>query len=239
MAFGAVGTGAHANNADVTPTLPAHDVGHTLGVVAIYRSTTGTPSIATAGWELKYTHTTSTSRKIWIFLKTATSSSETNPTVSVSGGAAGEGVGAFPFSLTGRHQSLDSLIAAVAEATSGVADMSVTFPALTVPQDNCDVLLVWMHGSNATNAQTEVSAQGFADAGVFPVAPAAATGGAIGIQYVEQTTATDITSADITVSGGANGANSAITIAFAEASSAISAGLLLPFPWLWDTWRAN
>jgi hypothetical protein len=97
------GNATTANNASVTPTLPTHATGDLLVLVwgARGNGAPGTPSGWTAVSGGPWSNGTSNTNQIHVFYKIAASSSETNPTVTYSGGAAGQDTQAFAFVLRG------------------------------------------------------------------------------------------------------------------------------------------
>lgn len=86
------GSGVAANNASINPTNPTHVSGDTLLAVAIVRSSTATLACATSGWTAAdgiTNPTTLNGARLYFFQNECDSGAESNPTITISGGAAG------------------------------------------------------------------------------------------------------------------------------------------------------
>jgi hypothetical protein len=126
----AVGTASFANNADVTPTNPAHSSGDILLGIAVFRNKTvaaGELITETVGWTQLYD-----AIGIAVFGKVAASGSETNPTFQFSGGSAGDTTGAVVLTTSGGSLTVEDS-AGLDNSTS----TDITFPATTIATNDC------------------------------------------------------------------------------------------------------
>lgn len=95
-----IGTPSEADNANITPTLPAHSAGDLLICDGYWRTSAGTYAVNTSGWARLFT-IDNAARYQALDYKIATSSSETDPTMTVSGGSSGQIITGICYSLSG------------------------------------------------------------------------------------------------------------------------------------------
>lgn len=197
-----------ADNASVTASVPAaslYQPDDLLVIVASIRNS-GTGTVDTpAGWEI-----IKASGNVSVFGKLADYGEE-DVTVSFAGGAAGATCIAQMFSVRGtaaRRVGIAASIHTSAAQLNGSAQ-NIAYPALTITQDNCAVLVVgWKQDDWTSVAQlagmTEIldspSVVG-SDAGMVA-------------DYVVQSTATNLASGSLVVTGGANAISRGVSIAF-------------------------
>lgn len=198
ITYGAVGTASHANNASVTPGLPASLAQGNLMVMiaAIRNSGTGVPSTP-AGWtRLPVFGSTA---NVQAFAKIA-GSSESAPTVSFTGGVANADTTAQIIRLAGKWNSASSVLVGGASYLNASAQ-DINIPALAKPiADNAIVLAVGWKQDDFTSVATL--------SGMTEIAEASTTTGddqSLVWDYVVQTTAAEIAATSFTVTGGASG----------------------------------
>lgn len=137
----AAGTPAHADNASVVCAWPSHVEGDLLvGFAAIRNTGVGSPNLP-AGYTSIYAPTSQR-----IFGKYATSSAEPNPTVTFSGGAAGDTCSVVPLRLRGLQIDLVNS----KEQSNGSAQ-DVAIPHF-VQEGDVQVLLFWWKQDDMTSA---------------------------------------------------------------------------------------
>ena len=206
------GAASHADNASVTPSLPASvTAGDLLLVVAAIRSSgTGNPNAPTdythmAGW-----HNLRLYGKIH-------DGSESNPTVTFSGGSAGDTTSAAMLALRGT-------VSDPAEAIIDWADwlnpsgQNIAYPPLPAPYwDGCILLAIGWKQDDWTGVAQLVDWTEAIDA-------SSTTGSDQGIvcDYQIQTTATAITSGSFTVTGGTSQISRALMVVIAPGRSTLT-----------------
>lgn len=195
IAFRATGTAAHADNAAVNPALPAGlqtgDLMLCLGAVRNTAASIGSPS--TANWTTVFSF-----GHFRMWMKTA-ASGETAPTLTPSGGSAGDTVsaqitsfsGGFPRSGTG------GMIRAV--ELENASAQNIAYSQMRVPQEHDGALVIWAgwkqdDWTSVTSPGTEISE------------PSSTLGNDQGLVWAFQiqTTPTDVAAGSFTVTGGAS-----------------------------------
>lgn len=139
ITLGAVGTAAHAVNANVTPGIPASvATGNLLlCLAAIRNSGTGVPNTPTGYTRLAVFPATA---NVQLFAKIATSGAEAAPTVSFTGGAANQDTSAQMARLTGKWHSTANVVIGAAARLNASAQ-NITIPGLAKPiADNAIII---------------------------------------------------------------------------------------------------
>lgn len=190
IAFGSVGTAAHANNASVTPGAPAsRAAGDLLLMPAAIRTTSGLvtePSGYSTLW---------TSGNVKVFARIATNTAADLPTVSFTGGAAGDDTSAQIARFTGLFSNVSSLLVNSVSATNGSAQ-DIAVPGIKARWDNCLGLYIgWKQDdyTSVTSPGTEIS----------EASTVTGNDQSFVWSYVIQTTAALINASTFTVTGGA------------------------------------
>lgn len=191
----AVGAAAHANNANVTPTIPSHQAGDLLlTLAAIRNSGAGVPNTP-AGWTRWAVFPTTAN--VQVFAKLAASGAETNPTISFTGGVANADTSAQVARFRGNYHDLTRLLVG---ATHQVNDtvQDVGHPPLRVREDHCLIVYIGWKQDDWTSVATLAGATEIGE-------PDTTTGDDQGIvwDYLAQTTATDVAAGSFVVTGGA------------------------------------
>lgn len=218
-AFIAAGTAAHGDNASVAPGAPA---GMTIDnremaiIFAAIRNTAATVVIPT-GWAIlpgcDLTHV----KAFYRWYRTGEAGSAT-PTVTFTGGAAGDTTSAVQLGV--RNVSpyvggspVDVLPLAgkatpVGDDISNGSAQNVTFPAYRVQRNGC---IVFAFGWKQDDFTSRTAITGFTEAVDAPTTTGNDQG--LMVDYVVQTTATDISSLASTVTGGASAVSKGIVVA--------------------------
>jgi hypothetical protein len=197
VTFGTTGTAAHANNASVTPGIPASvATGDLLLCLAAIRSSgTGVPSTPAGYTRLAVFNATD---NVQLFAKIATSGAEAAPTVSFTGGAAGDDTSAQMIRLSGKWHSTSNVLLASAACLNTTAQ-DITYPGLSLPAaDNCIILYLGWKQDDWTSVATISGATEIGE-------PSTVTGNDQGMvwDYKIQTTAAAIAPGTFVVTGGA------------------------------------
>lgn len=196
-AHGAAGAASHANNASVTPSLPASvAAGHLLLLFAAIRNSgAGVPQAPAGYTRLAVFPATANCQ---LFAKIA-GGSETNPTVTFTGGVANADTSAIVWRVTGKWHSVNNILIGAAACLNASAQ-NVTYPGLSLPvADNCHIVYIGWKQDDQTNIDV-VPGVSFADS-------ANTTTGddqSFTVQSVTQTTATAIPSGAFVWTGGAS-----------------------------------
>lgn len=198
VTFGATGTAAHANNANVTPGIPASvATGNLLlCVAAIRNSGAGVPSTPAGYTRLAVFPS---SANVQVFAKIATSGAEVAPTISFTGGVANADTSAQMIRLAGKWHSVANILVGSATRLNPSAQ-DIIVPGLSKPVcDDCIVLGVGWKQDDWTSVATR---SGFTEIGE----PSTTTGDDQGFVWdrVIQTTATSIPATPFVVTGGAS-----------------------------------
>ncbi len=197
-----IGAVAVGNNASVVPALPTGWAAGDLLLIAASIRNSGTGTVNTpAGWTALVTTGNFT------LLGQFGESDSTAPTVSFTGGAANETTIAQCFAFRGTYKTIAGVIGASATQLNGSAQ-NLAYPALTVPQDNCAVVVLGWKQDDWTTA-TQLT--GFTEISDSPTT----TGNDAGlvIDYVIQTTLANVSASSITITGGASAISRAIVVA--------------------------
>lgn len=213
------GTASHADNASVTPGAPA---GMTLDnremsiMLAAIRSTSGTV-VTPTGWAAlpgcDLTHV----KVLYRWYRTGEAGSAT-PTVTVTGGAAGDTVSAViigvrnvsPYAggCTTSVLPLAGKASPTAATQSNSSATNVATPAYRVHRNNC---LVLAFGWKQDDWTSRTAITGFTES--VDVTTTTGNDQSLMIDYVVQTTATDIAALSSTVTGGASAISKSLVIA--------------------------
>jgi hypothetical protein len=211
-----IGAGASAVSASgsLSPAVPSGLAGDTLVILASVRNSgTGTVNTPT-GYQVL-----GSSGNVSVFGKVADTDSESATTVSFTGGTATDDVMARVF----RFRNLPLFTIASNVQLNGSAQ-NITYPALTVPLANSVVLVAGWKQDDWTSV---ASLAGFTE-----VEDSFSTGGNDAGQvmdYVIQTTATNITSSSFNVTGGASAISRGLVLSLGPAGlTATSQSHVLP-----------
>lgn len=195
ITFGSAGTVSHANNANVTPGLPASlAAGDLMVMVAVIRNSGGTPNTP-SGWTRLAVFPAATN--IQIFAKIA-GAGESGPTVSFAGGIANADTTAQIIRLTGKWHSTANILIGAASCTNASAQ-NITVPGLSRPDaDNCILIGVGWRQDDWTSVDPRSGWTEIAE-------PDTTTGDDHGMvwDHAIQTTAADIAATPFVVTGGA------------------------------------
>lgn len=205
VTFGAAGTAAHANNANVTPGIPASvAVGNLLLVLAAIRNSgAGIPNTPSGYVRLAAFHVDS---NVQLFAKIATSS-ESAPTISFSGGVANADTSAQMIRLGGQYYDVDNVLVESNSILNG-SNQNIPYPPLNVRQDNCIVIYAGWKQDDWTSVATIAGATEIGE-------PDTVTGDDQGIVWdrVIQTTRANIAAGSFAVTGGVSAISRAAVIA--------------------------
>lgn len=214
VAAGAMST---ANNAAVTPALYAGATANDLiCVVARIRAASAGTLTTPAGYTRVPLGTWTEADEMQLYVKVHTGS-ESNPTVTPTGGSAGDTVSAVTFGLRNMPITLDDLadLVVASQTLTNSSAQNITYPGLVpkrdgAPIDGCVVLLF---GGKDDDWTSVAAVSGSTEA----LDSSSSTGNDQGlvIDYVIQTTATSIGSGSFTVTGGASAVSSAAIVALA------------------------
>lgn len=206
MAYRGAGAFAVADNASVVPALPttwaAGDM--FLAVASIRNSGTGTVNTP-AGWTSLLTSGNLT------LLGRVAQGGDTAPTVTFTGGVAGATTMAQCFAVRGLHPDTATVVANSAAQLNGSAQ-NIARPALTVPSDNCMVLLIWWKQDDSTAVANDISFSGGPANGSTTTGDDASTGADIFFQGP----AANYSSGTLTVTGGASAISRCMMVALSS-----------------------
>lgn len=195
ITFGAAGTAAHANNANVTPGIPASVAAGNLLLVfaAIRNSGTGIPDTPSGYVRLPVFDTTANAQ---LFAKIAVGG-DTAPTISFTGGVANADTSAQMIRVAGKFHDADNLVVG-SNTILNASAQDIYTPPLYIDTDNCLVLYLAWKQDDWTSVAAIAGATEIGE-------PDTTTGDDQGIvwDYVIQTTATNIAKASFVVTGGA------------------------------------
>jgi hypothetical protein len=195
LTFVAAGTVAHANNASVTPTLPAGcQAGDLLLILAAIRNSgAGIPDTPTLYQRLDVFNSTS---NVQMYGRIH-SGSESDPTVTFTGGVANADTSAQMVAFRSTFRAASKVVVA-SRAILNDTLQDIPYPQLPVRYDNCAILYVGWKQDDWTSVATIAGAAEIGE-------PDTTTGDDQGIvwDYVIQTSAADIPSGSFTVTGGA------------------------------------
>lgn len=205
ITFGSTGTVAHANNANVTPGIPASVATGNLLLcfAAIRNSGTGVPNTPAGYTRLAVF---GSSDNCQLFAKIATSGAEAAPTVSFTGGVAGADTSAQMIRLAGKWHSASNILLD-SNTQLNASAQNINYPGLMVPMaDDCIILVLgWKQDdwTSVTGPGTEIGE------------PDTTTGDDQGIAwyYTIQTTATAFGTGALAVTGGAAAISRSATLA--------------------------
>lgn len=150
VSYVGAGTSSTANNANVTPGLPAGVAeGDWVVVVAsIQNSGTGTVNLP-AGWTDLVNF-----GNVRAFVKRYTATGFTMPTVAFTGGAAGADTIGQSFAVRGAHQDVASLLSAAATTVLNGSAQNIATPAYTPAHAGCLAVTVAWKQDDATSYAT-------------------------------------------------------------------------------------
>lgn len=182
------GTAAHANNASVTPGLPAgHAAGDVLLLFAgIHNSGVGSPNTP-SGYTLLIDM-----GNVRLFGKTSAGGGEAAPTVTFAGGATGP--------TSAQMCALRDIVMGTptTSQTFDASSQNISYPALTVSTAGSLIIIAAWKRSNWTAVAT---LPGYSEIG-DPTTFQGGIGQGLVWDWVQQTTATSITAGQLTVTGG-------------------------------------
>lgn len=196
------GTAVHGDNASLTPGLPAsYSTGDLLLVLAAIRNTAAT--IATpSGWSRMVDM-----GNVVLFGKVAASGAETDPTITFSGGSAGDTTSARTARFIMKVTDPAEAVKAVAYQLNASAQ-NIAYPGLVVPLDECVVLYLGWKQDDWTSVA--------ALSGALEVMDDSTTTGndqGIVMDRVTQTTKATIPPGEFTVTGGASAISKGCVVA--------------------------
>src|SRR5262249_39658849 len=205
---------AHANNASVTPGLPAGiQNGDILLSVNAIRSTTAFPNTSTQGYNYMGFPADPNVR---VFGKIVTDVvSEVAPTISFSGGIAGDTTSSFIIALRGRFVSSIPVISVISDIAlpiigengqSNGSAQDIAYPGLTIPVNSFVLYIGWKQNgglTSTTNPGTKI----------IDTASALGNGQALTAAYQQNQGPTSIGSGSFVVTGGAAAISKGIVIA--------------------------
>lgn len=216
ITFVAVGTAAHADNTTATPGLPSgHTSDDTLLIIDGVHSTAASP--AASGYTTLKQDTGLSSGKLTAFGKND-GGSESAPNVTVSGGASGDLHSAVMIALRGAQTDMAQILSASANLKDSSVDQSLQYPALTITDANTAVVLAVRWNKDAAATCTLSTPSGFTKVGQY--ASSTANDQTLAVYYQIQTTATNIPSGAVTVSGcSTTGPSQALVLALRVAGT--------------------
>lgn len=203
IAFGTVGTATHGNNASVTPGTPAsRAVGDLLVLMAAIRSTSASVTTPT-GYTLPSGQTSTNFR---IYLRIATNTAADLPSVSFTGGAAGDDTSAQLARFTGDFTDVSNLAIHVNPKTNG-SQQNIDYDGVHVTRDNALVLVAGWKQDDWTSV---ASLSGFTEL----AEASTVTGNDQGFvwDYVIQTGRTNLAGGSFVVTGGLSAVGAAVTM---------------------------
>ena len=229
----AVGAAATANNASVSPALPAGTAdGDTLLMLASIRSSGAGTVVAPLGWKAL-----ATSGNVALLGKIA-SSGEVAPTVTFTGGSAGDDTIA---QIAGFRNLPLSVFASAAQLNASA--QNVAFPALTVPLNNGLVLVIGWKQDDSTGYAALAGMTELGEAN-----PTAGNDASQAWDYVLQGAAANVAASSLVVTGGASAISRGLTVAIGPAGLTPTASIhTLPanvltnpgsYQWRVRTWDA-
>lgn len=200
--IGPIGAVAVGSNTSVVPALPTGWAAGDLLLIAAAIRNSGTGTVDTpAGWFNLVTTGNFT------LLGQIAQSDSAAPTVTFTGGVLNATTQAQCFAFRGAHHSIGSVVAASATQLNGSTG-NVAYPALTVPQDGCAVVVLgWKQDDWTSVAQLS----GFTEISDSPTVTGDDAG--LVIDYVIQTTLANISASSFAVTGGVNAISRAIVVA--------------------------
>jgi hypothetical protein len=215
--FVAAGTMSSADNAAVTPALYAGNTASDwICVLARIRDASNGTLTTPAGYTRIAINGWSATSPMQLFVKVH-SGTESNPTVTPTGGAAGDTVSAVTFGLRNMPITLADLNDAVVESGSltNASAQNIAYPGLAVRRDHCPVdgCVVLLLGGKDDDWTSVATVSGFTEAvDAFTV-----TGNDQGlvVDYVIQTNATAVADGSFAVTGGAAAISGGAAVAFA------------------------
>ncbi len=206
ITFGAAGTVTHANNASVTPGIPASVATGNLLLIfaAIRNSGTGVPNTPTGYTRLPVFDA---SDNCQLFGKIALSGAEVAPLVSFTGGVANADTSAQMIRLAGKFHDVNNVVVK-SNALLNTAAQDIRYPALQAVADNCFVLYLGWKQDDWTSVAAIAGATEIGE-------PDTVTGDDQGIvwDYVIQTTQAAIVGGSFVVTGGAAAASRGAVLA--------------------------
>lgn len=207
----AAGAASHADNAAVTPALYAGNTVQDLILVLAAIRSSGTGTLVTPTGYTRLPVWAST-ENVQLFAKVH-SGSESNPTVTPSGGSAGDTVSAITFGLRSMPISLTDLADIVVDSATqlNASAQNIAYPALFPRfQEGCVVLaLGWKQDDDTSVA----ALSGFTEA--LDVTTTTGNDQSLVADYVIQTTPARIDASSFVVTGGASAISRGAVVALA------------------------
>lgn len=196
------GAAAHADNAAVVPALPTSGVAlkDTFVLVCAIRNTAGTVT-APSSWTLLYSNGGSHFR---VYAR-ENDGSVTAPTVTPSGGAAGDTVSAFVTCVRGVHPSALAISAGLANASA----QNIAYPTVLPPRNGSLAMVLGWKQDDWTSVATLAGMTELAE-------PSSTLGNDQGLvaDAVVQTTAASVAAGSFVVTGGAAAISKGASLVF-------------------------
>lgn len=206
ITFVAAGAAVTGNNAPLNPPAPAGVQAGDLVVIPASIRNSGTGSVNTPdGWEKNSIGNLAVLSRIW-------QPADAMPTVTFGSGAANADT--IAQALAFRGVSTDQVFASAGTTQLNGSAQNIAYPALTIDSDNFALLMFLWKQDDASAYSTP--------AGWTAVGMTSTTTGddaSIGLYYQIQTTATDISSGSVTVTGGASAISRAFFIGVKQAAA--------------------
>jgi hypothetical protein len=207
-AVGNVGTPGFADYSDVTPVIPTHVTGELLLAFTGMRDQNNSDGETVSesggnGWTQLVDR-----MGIGIFGKIALSSSETDPTFAWTGAETNQTTAAVVIVTTGGTMTIEDN-----NELDNVASTDVTFPALTIATDDTILFDVAFINNNLSFNNTA----GYTE--IVDASSALGLDGALGVQYLIQTTAANTSSHVGTISASTTSQGASISLQQSTAGS--------------------
>lgn len=228
-AYVSAGAKGEANYAAVTPGAPASRAsGNTLVLLSHVRNAVASFT-GYGSWALLGSHTASQST-VWAHAITD-DGALSMPTLTPTGGAAGQTCLAVVYNFSGGLADAASLVAHSTTRTNATPDQTVETPALTITTPNTLVLHAFAQGD--ANTTVSGNAAGFTLATLE--SSSLGSNSCLGLCYQIQTTATNLNADVITISGASTATSGVVTLALKPAAGASIARLAAAY---YDTLRS-
>lgn len=237
ITYVAAGSAALANNASVTPGLPA---GWASGDLLVMLAGTRTGTVNTpSGW------TSLSASGGMAVLGRIARSADTAPTVTFTGGSANSDTMARIAAFRGTDQNIATVVHASAVQGNASAQ-NISTPALTITADGCAVIRAAYKRDDWTNISTPSGYTMIGASATDMVSTAGDDAGEFWCYKIE-TTASSLSSGSHTVTGGASATSVAVALALRPYQAPTSASFTLPastisnglaYQWRTRTWDA-
>jgi hypothetical protein len=202
----------HANNASLSPTLPASMVaGDLILLFAAIRGTSATVDVPAGYTRLAGWHNVALLGKIH-------TGSESAPTVSFTGGAAGDTTSCAMFAVRNTVSNINNVLVGWSDWASPASSSAVAYPPLLRPKYDGCILFYFVQQAAAWSSLATLS--GFSE--VLDSASALGNDQSVAGGYVIQTSATAVASSTLAITGGASGVSRALLVAIAPGKSTLT-----------------